>query len=313
MTRRLPVVGGDDGTWGTLLNDFLSKEHHNTGGTTLSADHGGHKTITIRAGTATAGTAPLKFTSGTLLSAPEAGAMEFLTDKLYFTVTTSAVRNTIALYDDSSGATGDIYYRNNSGAFTRLAIGATDSFLRVASGIPSWSASDASTTAKGVAELATAAETTTGTDATRVVTPDGLAGSDFGKRVVQVAVTDPNGTALTTGDGKAYFAIPGELSGYNLVDAEAAVTTTSSSGLPTIQIARIRTGTGAGTVDMLTTRVTIDAAEFTSFTAATPPVVNASNDDVLANATSQDILRIDVDVAGTGTKGLMVILVFQLP
>lgn len=46
----------------------------------------------LKAGTATASTAPLKFNSGTLLSSPEAGAIEFLTDAYYGTVTTNAVR-----------------------------------------------------------------------------------------------------------------------------------------------------------------------------------------------------------------------------
>ena len=37
-----------------------------------------------------------------------------------------------------SDATGDIYYRNASGVFTRLPIGSTDQVLKVASGLPSW-------------------------------------------------------------------------------------------------------------------------------------------------------------------------------
>lgn len=51
----------------------------------------------LKAGTATASTAPLKFNSGTLLTAPEAGATEFLTDGLYFTRTTGAIRENIPL------------------------------------------------------------------------------------------------------------------------------------------------------------------------------------------------------------------------
>ena len=43
----------------------------------------------LPAGTATANTAPLMFTSGTLLSSTQAGAWEFLTTKVYFTPTTS--------------------------------------------------------------------------------------------------------------------------------------------------------------------------------------------------------------------------------
>src|SRR4051794_24788674 len=100
--QRLPFVNGDDGQWGDILVQWLKKEHYDDG--TDNAVNGGHKVVTIRAGTATAGTAPLKLTSGTLMVTPEAGAVEFLTDSLYFTITTGAVRKTIAMYDDASGA-----------------------------------------------------------------------------------------------------------------------------------------------------------------------------------------------------------------
>lgn len=136
VQQRLPTVNGDDGVWGDILNQFLQKEHYDTGSD--NAANGGHKTITIRAGTATAGTAPLKFTSGTLLSSPEAGAMEFNSNTLYFTITTGTIRKTIAMYDDSSGATGDIYYRDSSGNFSRLGIGSTGDVLKVSGGLPSW-------------------------------------------------------------------------------------------------------------------------------------------------------------------------------
>ena len=38
----------------------------------------------------------------------------------------------------TSDATGDVYYRNASGLFTRLAVGGTGTVLTIASGIPSW-------------------------------------------------------------------------------------------------------------------------------------------------------------------------------
>ena len=101
--QRLPTVGSDDGTWGTILNQFLEKEHYNTGVDNVL--NGMHKTITVSAGTTAAGTAPLKFTSGSLLTAPEAGAMEFLTDSLYFTITTGPARKTIAYTDMTVAAT----------------------------------------------------------------------------------------------------------------------------------------------------------------------------------------------------------------
>jgi len=156
--QRLPYVDGDDGDWGDILNQFVEKEHYNTA--LDDPANGGHKKITIRPGTATAGTAPLKFSSGTLLTSPEAGAVEFQTDRLYFTQTTGPTRKTVAAYDDASGATGDTYYRDASGNFVRLSIGAEGKTLRVSSGLPAWG--DAST------QFATATKTVnytiTGTD-----------------------------------------------------------------------------------------------------------------------------------------------------
>lgn len=109
-------------------------------------------------------------------------------------------------------------------------------------------------------------------------------------------------TVVSTGDGKFIFAIPEDLDNYYLVEAEAYVTTVSSSGTPTVQIRNITQA-----VDMLSTRITIDASEFTSYTAAAPSVVNLANSQV----DTGDRIAIDVDVAGTGAKGLGVILQFS--
>lgn len=85
-----------------------------------------------------------------------------------------------------SDATGDIYYRNSGGLFTRLAAGTNGFILKLASGLPSWVAEtttvDASTTVKGIVEAATSAEVTAGTatggtGAVLAVTPDALAAS----------------------------------------------------------------------------------------------------------------------------------------
>ena len=132
------------------------------------------------------------------------------------------------------------------------------------------------------------------------------AGSTFSltRRIMQIAVTDPNGSAITTGDGKAYFRINSELNGYNITAVAAHVTTVSSSGTVDVQIANV-----TDTVDLLSTKITIDANEKDSSTAATAAVINTANDDVATG----DEWRIDIDAAGTGAKGLIVEITFSMP
>ena len=142
--QRLPIVNSDDGTWGDLLRQYLKKEHYDDG--TNNAANGGHQNVTIRGGTAGAGGAPLKFSSGTLLTTPEVGAVEFAGDNLYVTQTSGTTRKKVALYDDSSGATGDLYYRNSGGYFTRLGIGTSNQILAVSGGLPSWQTPTAQST-----------------------------------------------------------------------------------------------------------------------------------------------------------------------
>lgn len=157
---------------------------------------------------------------------------------------------------------------------------------------------------EGSGELATAAETTTGTDATKAITPDGLAGSDYGKRVVGIQVVDA-GTDMTTGDGKAFFRIPSVMNGWNLVAVAAKVYTAGTTSTCTIQIRNITQA-----ADMLSTKISIDSAELDSSTAATPAVIDTANDDVATG----DGIAIDVDtIHTTAAKGLFVELIFQLP
>ena len=161
----------------------------------------------------------------------------------------------------------------------------------------------ASATDDGIIEIATIAETDTGTDATRAVSPDGLAGSLYGEKVFYIKVVDA-ATALTTGDGKAYVTVPNTVSGMDLISAHAAVYTAPTAGVPLIQIHNATDG-----ADMLSTVISIDTNEYNSYTAATQPVVNTGHDDVVQG----DIIRVDVDVAGTGTKGLDIALIFMIP
>lgn len=162
----------------------------------------------------------------------------------------------------------------------------------------------ASNTLAGKVELATTAETSAGTDSGRAVSPAALAGSIFGTFIVSVMVTDPNGSVATTGDGKAYWFVPFELDGCDLVSVSMGVTTVSSSGIPTVQI-----NNQSQTADMLSTKLTVDASETHSKTAATAATIDTGNDDVAYG----DMIRFDIDVAGTGTKGICVTMGFRKP
>lgn len=162
----------------------------------------------------------------------------------------------------------------------------------------------ASTSAAGKVELATSAETTTGTDTGRAITPDGLAGSDYGKRIVGIQVFD-SATDTATGDGKAFFRVPSALNGYNLVGVAANVYTAGTTGTTDIQIRNV-----TDSQDMLSTKLTIDSGETDSSTAATAAVINTTYDDVATG----DKIAIDVDaVSTTAAQGLYVELIFQLP
>lgn len=58
---------------------------------------------TLQTGSAAAGDFPLKFVSGTLMATAEVGAIEFLTDKYYGTITTGALRKQFAFADTDYG------------------------------------------------------------------------------------------------------------------------------------------------------------------------------------------------------------------
>ena len=104
-----------------------------------------------------------------------------------------------------------------------------------------------------------------------------------------------------TGDGRFVFAVSDDMDGMNLVDADAYITTLSSSGDVTVQIRNITQG-----ADMLSTPITIDVGDYTSYSSGTQPVINTATDDVAV----ADLISVDVDAVGTGSKGLGVILEF---
>lgn len=99
-------------------------------------------------------------------------------------------------------------------------------------------------------------------------------------------------TAITTGTNKATMSLP---YAFTVTAVYATLNTVSSSGIPTVDINE------AGTT-ILSTKLTIDASEKTSATAAAAAVI--SDASIAANAE----IGFDIDVAGTGAKGLKVFI-----
>ena len=120
------------------------------------------------------------------------------------------------------------------------------------------------------------------------------------EKVLQLKIID-DATVLTTGDGKLIFACDDSMNGLNLSTPTPTSPPSPARGLPTVQIRNI-----TQTADMLTTKISIDASSSRSYTAAAAPVIDTGNDDVATG----DLIAVDVDVAGTGAKGLGVILAF---
>jgi hypothetical protein len=110
--------------------------------------------------------------------------------------------------------------------------------------------------------------------------------------VIGIPVSDTT-TAITTGTAKVTFRMP---YAFTLTAVRASLSTASSSGIPTFDI-----NEGGSTI--LSTKLTIDANEKTSTTAATAAVIS---DSALADDAE---ITIDIDVAGTGAKGAWVYLI----
>ena len=100
------VVTSDKITDDTIVNADVNTSAA-IAGTKISPDFGAQNIITTglitgeltpAAGTATAGTAPLKFTTGTLLTTPETGAVEFTAGFMYATPTTLRGRGNIGVF-----------------------------------------------------------------------------------------------------------------------------------------------------------------------------------------------------------------------
>jgi len=133
---------------------------------------------------------------------------------------------------------------------------------------------------------------------------DDLPACSVARSVVIKVVGDTD--SFSTGDGQVYYTVPDILNGMNLTGAAAHVYTASAS---TASIVTVQVRNVTQTADMLSTRITIDATETDSSTAAAAAVIDTGNDDVA----TADVIAIDVDVAPAGALGLEVRLKFETP
>ena len=172
--------------------------------------------------------------------------------------------------------------------------------------IPAGRADSSSATSEGLVELATAAEINTSTDAARVMTPGAFSDSIYGSRYISLTPTAP-GTALTTGDNKAYQHIPADLNGMDLASVHAEVATAPAGSTSIIEVSN----NGAST-QMLSTNITIDASETGSDTAATAAVIQTNGNEAVA---TNDVVQVNITQVGSSTagSGLVVTLGFRIP
>lgn len=129
----------------------------------------------------------------------------------------------------------------------------------------------------------------TGSDTWQLV--GDLASSTDAAEVITVPVSDET-TTIQAGTSKFTFRMPFAMT---LSSVRASLGTYSSSGVVTVDI-------NEGGVSILSTKLTIDAGEKTSTTAATPAVLS---DTGLADDAE---ITVDIDTAGTGASGLKVTL-----
>jgi hypothetical protein len=188
---------------------------------------------------------------------------------------------------------------NYDNAATSVTAATTQATL---AGLYASTASTQALTASTQASLAGLYATTASTAATlagNYATTASTAAGQVGRTLILKVIEDSD--SVNTGDGQIYVTIPTTLNNHNLSAVGAHVYTASTSGVINIQIRNV-----TDSQNMLSTPIYIDQMENDSSTAATASTINTSYDDVV----TADVLAVDVDGAGSQTKGLEVRLSF---
>lgn len=179
-------------------------------------------------------------------------------------------------------ASGDLITGGASGVPQSLAAGTDGQVLMVVSGAPAWTTPGAGS---GVVETIVAGTGIT-VDDTDPANPIVTATASAPITAIPIAVSDET-TALTTGTEKVTFRMP---FAFTLTGVRASVTTAPTGSVLTVDI-------NEGGTSILSTKLTIDASEKTSTTAATPAVIS---DTALADDAE---ITIDIDTVGSTVAG----------
>ena len=142
-----------------------------------------------------------------------------------------------------------------------------------------------------------------------------MSGTTFSGKTLEVQQVNPtylpfqitlSGTALAVSSGTVAFTVPPALNGFNICDAVYQTDNAGITGTNDLQLYNITDGT-----HVYSTPFSIDSLENTSETAATPGVINTSNDDV----NTDEVLLFGVAEihSGTAAQGLKGYLKFCLP
>lgn len=147
---------------------------------------------------------------------------------------------------------------------------------------------DATTGADGVVKLATITETSTGTEESTVVTPDGLAGSIFGEKNIETILVASD-TANAAATSTYQRIMPATLNGFNVVDAICGSQNLATS---TVRLVRNRAGTEAY---VFSTDITVTGERY-----ATDETINTSNDDIQTGDIFYWVILASATPAGNG-------------